>query len=51
MIKEKLDKQDNAEDSHKEREQQFIDAEKRISLIEKEDRLSIDEKLEFYVLL
>ena len=49
MIKEKLEKQSNAEKSTKEIEQRFIDAEKRISLIEKEDRLTIDEKLEFHV--
>ena len=50
MIKEKSEKQSSAEESTKEIEQQFIDAEKRISLIEKEDRLTIDEILEFYSL-
>ena len=51
MIKEKLEKQSNAEESTKLIEQRFNDAEKRISLIEKEDRLTIHEKLEFHVLL
>ena len=50
MIKEKLEKQSNAEKSTKEIEQRFIDAEKRISLNKKEDRLTIDEILEFYSL-
>ena len=53
MIREKLEKQSNKKESLKEIEQRFIDAEKRIALIEKEkeERLTIDEKLEFYVLL
>ena len=51
MIKEKLEKQSNAEESTKLIEQRFNDAEKRISLMEKEDRLTIHEKLEFHVLL
>ena len=51
MIREKLEKQSNAEESLKKIKQRFIDAEKRIALIEKEERLTIVEKLEFYVLL